>query len=105
MNKTIPEIIEEMRFHAEENIKTDKRNNVNGILTTEGVIEKGFAEDLEEIWKDKKTLLVNLLDEYKHKHLCGMDYCPYCENKEKCNAIRNVTQLLLTGRLLNKDEM
>ena len=105
MRNTIPEIIEQMRFHAEQDIKTDKRNKVSGILTTEGMIIKGFAEDIEEIWKDRKTLLVSLLDEYKHKHFCGIDYCPDCEHQKECNAIRNVTNLILTGELLKEDEL
>lgn len=100
-------ITKDMREHAKELVVEDKRKGANGLLANEGGILEYYADAIEEIVKDRKYFLTYLLDEYKHSVFCGKNLsdCLDCVNHRECNAIRNVTNLILTGELLKEDEL
>ena len=105
--RQITRITKDMREHAKELVEEDKRKGANGLLAHEGGILEYYADYIETIVKDRKSFLVALLDEYKHSVFCGknLEDCLDCENHRECNAIRNVTNMILTGELLKEDEL
>ena len=104
MRWSIPELIRLMRDDAKFLTSDGERKETNGDLIKAVASIQGYADDLEEIWKDRKDLLINLLYEFRRKHYCAID-CRDCEgHSRECNAIRNVMQLVITGKLLKESE-
>lgn len=105
MRWSIPELISNMRDEAKFLTSDDERKEINGDLINAVAIMTVYADYLEEIWKNRKDLLINLLYEFRRKNYCAID-CRDCEgHSRECNAIRNVMQLVSTGELLKEDDL
>ena len=65
-----------------------------------GDFAKGFIEwfvsDLEEIAKDKQTMFLDLLGEFRHKILCSKNFsdCRDCYSDKECEAFQCVKNLV-----------
>ena len=68
------------------------------------VFLKDFISDLETIKNDKKTMLLDLLDEFKHTNFCNKNFsdCLDCYNHKVCDAIRNVMELVSQNKLIEE---
>ena len=68
------------------------------------VFLKDFISDLETIKNDKKTMLIDLLDEFKHTNFCNKNFsdCLDCYNHKECDAIRNVMELVSQNKLIEE---
>ena len=105
MRWSIPELIRDMRDEAKSLTSDGERKGNNGDLIKAAAIMTVHADYLEEIWKDRKDLLIDLLYEFRRKNYCAID-CRDCEgHSRECNAIRNVMQLVCTGELLKESEL
>lgn len=104
MRWSIPELIREMRDEAKSLTSGGERKEINGDLIKAVASIDVYAYYLEEIWKNREDLLINLLCEFRRKNYCAIT-CSECEgHSRECNAIRNVMQLVSTGELLKEDE-
>ena len=104
MRWSIPELIRDMRDDANSLTSDGERKETNGDLLKAVASIHVHADELEEIWKDRKDLLIYLLYEFRCKNYCAID-CRDCEgHSRECNAIRNVLQLVSTGELLKESE-
>ena len=106
MRWSITELIRNMRDEAKSLTSDGERKEINGDLIKAVASIEVYADELEEIWKNRKDLLIALLDDYKHRVYCDKNFsdCLDCENHRECNAIRNVMQLVSTGELLKENE-
>lgn len=105
MTFTIPELIRNMRDDAKTLTSDDERKEINGDLIKAVASIQVYADYLEEIWKDREDLLIDLLYEFRRKNYCAID-CRDCEgHSSECHAIRNVMQLVSTGDLLKEDDL
>lgn len=97
-------MIRDMRDEAKSLTSDDERKEINGDLIKAIASIQVYADELEEIWKNREDLLIDLLYEFRRKHYCAID-CRDCEgHSRECNAIRNVMQLVHTGELLKENE-
>lgn len=87
MKKDLSDIIDDMQ----DLVKNDK-----DIDDYAKVLLKYFIDDLVAIEQDKKSMLLNLLDDFKHKNFCDKNWsdCLDCGNHTECNAISTVVNMV-----------
>ena len=87
MKKDLSDIIDDMR---------DLVENDQDIGDYAKVFLKDFIDDLVAIEQDKKSMLLNLLDDFKHKNFCNKNWsdCLDCENHTECEAISTVVNMV-----------
>ena len=87
MKKDLSDIIDDMR---------DLVENDQDIGDYAKVFLKDFIDDLVAIEQDIKSMLLNLLDDFKHKNLCNKNWsdCLDCENHTECKAISTVVNMV-----------
>lgn len=102
---SIPELIRDMRDEAKSLTSDDERKEINGDLIKAVASIQVYADHLEDIWKNREDLLINLLYEFRRKNFCAID-CRDCEGHgRECHAIRNVMHLVGTGELLKEGDL
>lgn len=90
MRTTLPDIIANMESFLEDSNADDYAK----------VFVKGFLDDLKTFEKDRKTNLLDLLDEFKHEWFCNRNWgdCRDCENTKECDAINTAYELILNSK-------
>ena len=87
MKKDLSDIIDDMQ---------DLVENDQDIGDYAKVFLKYFIDDLVAIEQDKKSMLLNLLNDFKHKNFCDKNWsdCLDCKNHTECNAISTVVNMV-----------
>ena len=87
MQKSLTDVIDDMK---------DLVENDEDIGDYAKVFLKDFIDDLVAIERDKRTMLLNLLDGFKHKNLCDKNWhdCLDCGNQRECKAISTVMDMV-----------
>ena len=87
MKKNLTDVIDSMK---------DLVENDQDIGDYAKVFLKDFIDGLVAIEQDKKSMLLNLLDDFKHKNLCDKNWgdCLDCENQKECKAISTVVDMV-----------
>lgn len=87
MKKTISDVIDSMK---------DLVENDQDIGDYAKVFLKDFIDDLVAIEQDKKSMLLNLLGDFKHENFCNKNWsdCLDCENHTECEAISSIMDMV-----------